>query len=338
MKTIRWGAIGCGDVMEVKSGPGFQLAENSALVAVMRRNGRLAEDYARRHGVPRWHDDADAIIEAKDIDAVYIATLPDTHCDFVQRCAAAGKPVYVEKPMAANYAECVAMIDACFRHSVPLFVAYYRRALPYLIKVRDLISAGKIGALRVVAVRHYAKNDNGINKNGKLPWRVDPVFSVGGLFFETACHTIDTLDFLFGPMTIAGNSAINIARDYPVVDTVTASFLFANGIPGSDVWSFATDRDFETIEVIGSKGTISFHLYSFASISVVQDGLVKEIDVSNPPHVQQPLIQSIVNELNGIGSCPSTGESAARTALITDAILGSKQTKTVVPSSTRNGL
>jgi hypothetical protein len=74
MKQIRWGMIGCGDVTEVKSGPGFYKAENSTLVAVMRRNGALAADYARRHGVPRWHDDADAIIHATDIDAVYIAT------------------------------------------------------------------------------------------------------------------------------------------------------------------------------------------------------------------------------------------------------------------------
>ena len=55
MKTIRWGIIGCGNVTEVKSGPGFQKADNSALVAVMRRDGALAADYARRHGVPKWY-------------------------------------------------------------------------------------------------------------------------------------------------------------------------------------------------------------------------------------------------------------------------------------------
>ena len=63
MKTIRWGMIGCGDVTEVKSGPGFQKANHSALVAVMRRNGDLARDYAERHGVPRWYDDAEALIK-----------------------------------------------------------------------------------------------------------------------------------------------------------------------------------------------------------------------------------------------------------------------------------
>src|SRR3954453_17012092 len=150
MKTIRWGMIGCGDVAEVKSGPGFYKARDSSLIAVMRRNGALAADFARRHNVARWHDDADAIIEAPDIDAVYVATLTDSHHDYVLRCARAGKPVYVEKPMAMNHAQCTSMIEACRAGGVPLWVAYYRRALPRFLAVRDLIASGTIGEVRMV--------------------------------------------------------------------------------------------------------------------------------------------------------------------------------------------
>ena len=103
---IRWGIIGCGDVTEVKSGPGFQQARGSQLVAVMRRNGTLAQDYARRHGVPQWYDNADALINDADVDAVYIATPPSSHKDYALAVARAGKPVYIEKPMAVNYGEC----------------------------------------------------------------------------------------------------------------------------------------------------------------------------------------------------------------------------------------
>ena len=67
MRTIRWGIIGCGDVTEVKSGPGFQKATSSSLVAVMRRRGDLARDYALRHGVPRWYDDAEALIHDPEV-------------------------------------------------------------------------------------------------------------------------------------------------------------------------------------------------------------------------------------------------------------------------------
>ena len=153
MKTVRWGMIGCGDVTEVKSGPGFYKAENSTLVAVMRRNGELAADYAQRHGVPRWHDDANAILEAPDIDAVYVATLTDSHCDYVLRCAAAGKPVYVEKPMAMDSIQCEQMVAACRAANVPLWVGYYRRALPRFLAVRDLVESGAIGKVRMVVAR-----------------------------------------------------------------------------------------------------------------------------------------------------------------------------------------
>src|SRR5262245_61477615 len=96
-RTIRWGIIGCGDVTEVKSGPGFAKASGSALTAVMRRTGALAQDYAQRHGVPRWYDEADALIADPDVDVVYVATPPYAHRDHVLRAARAGKPVYVEK-------------------------------------------------------------------------------------------------------------------------------------------------------------------------------------------------------------------------------------------------
>src|ERR1041384_4346348 len=104
-KIICWGILGCGDVTEVKSGPGFQKAEGSKLVAVMRRNGALAADYAKRHGVPRWYDNAEALVNDPNVDAVYVATPPGAHVDGALLAAKAGQPAYVEKPMARNAAE-----------------------------------------------------------------------------------------------------------------------------------------------------------------------------------------------------------------------------------------
>jgi predicted dehydrogenase len=78
MKTIRWGLIGCGEVAETKSGPGFYRATNSQLVAVADRNAARAEDFARRHSVARWHDDAEAVIRAPEVDLVYVATMTES--------------------------------------------------------------------------------------------------------------------------------------------------------------------------------------------------------------------------------------------------------------------
>jgi predicted dehydrogenase len=321
MRTIRWGMIGCGDVAEVKSGPGFYKARNSTLVAVMRRNGALAADFARRHNVPRWHDDANAIIEADDIDAVYVATLPDTHRDYTLRCAAAGKAVYVEKPMALELAHCVEMVEGCRAHRVPVWVAYYRRALPRFVAVRDLIDAGEIGDVRIVTVRQMQRMPSRDDAASRaLAWRADPRQG-GGLFFEGVGHALDILDFMLGPIAevraFAGNQAGMQANE----DAVVASFRFASAVYGTGTWCFATDEQNEYVEVSGSRGALRFSVTRAVPIRIVSSKSTREWPIADPPHVQQPLIQSIVDEMNGEGSCPSSGESALRTARVLDAIM-----------------
>ena len=195
MRTIRWGMIGCGDVTEVKSGPGFQKASHSSLVAVMRRRGELARDYAERHRVPRWYDNAVALINDREVDAVYIATPPSSHKQYALMCAEAGKPVYVEKPMAVNFEECQDMIRAFEVAHIPLFVAYYRRALQRFLKIKDLVDSGAIGEVRFVNVTLYQPLGPEEISGASLPWRVIPGLAGGGRFVEIASHTLDFLDY-----------------------------------------------------------------------------------------------------------------------------------------------
>jgi predicted dehydrogenase len=321
MKTIRWGMIGCGDVTEVKSGPAFHKAENSTLVAVMRRTGALAKDYAERHKVPRWHDDADAIIKAPDIDAVYIATMTDTHHDYTLRTAAARKPIYCEKPMAMTYEQCYEMIGAAKANGVPLWVAFYRRALPRFLKVKELVEDGAIGEVRLVTSRLFAPLLDQ-KANPGFAWRIDPAKSGGGLFFEGACHTLDFLDFMFGPIVEVRGFAANKARGYNAEDLVTASYRFKSGVHGNGTWCYTTDYDYEMNEIVGSKGRIQYSTSKAVPIKLLRGDKVEELPVADPEHVHQPLIQTIVDELNGKGHCPSTGESAARTIRVMEQILG----------------
>ena len=145
-----WGFIGCGSVTEKKSGPALANTPGSRVVAVMRRNAALAEDYARRHAIPRWYADADALIADPEVNAVYVATPPSTHMHYALQAIAAGKPVYIEKPMAMNHDECQRIIAASARSGVPVFVAYYRRALPRFAQVKQLLDSGAIGTPRSV--------------------------------------------------------------------------------------------------------------------------------------------------------------------------------------------
>lgn len=324
MDSVRWGIIGCGDVTEVKSGPALQQARGSELVAVMRRNGEKAKDYAARHGVAQWTDDADALIHNPKVNAVYIATLPDTHAEYTKRVAAAGKPVYVEKPMARTYAECRGMIEACAQAHVPLFVAYYRRRLPQFVYVKELLDAGAIGAVRAVTVNLLQAARAADYDPNHHPWRIQPEVAGGGYFFDLASHQLNILDYLLGPIAQAQGLAGNQAGLYQAEDIVTGSLRFASGVQGVGLWAFTIDAQEarDCIEIIGDKGRIEFASFALDTpVTVVRQGVVEQKHFVMPPHVQQPLIQSVVDQLLGRGECPSTGESGARASWVMDQLV-----------------
>jgi predicted dehydrogenase len=321
MRTIRWGIIGCGDVTEVKSGPGFQKASHSQLVAVMRRTGALARDYAQRHGVPRWYDNADDLINDPEVDAVYIATPPSSHKQYTLLSAQAGKPVYVEKPMALNFAECQTMLQTCRAAGIPLFVAYYRRALARFLKIKELIETQAIGAVRFVSITLYQRASAQERDPEHLPWRVLPEVAGGGRFVDLASHMLDLLDYLIGPIRSVEGHAANQARLYPAEDIVTGAFVFESGVHGVGTWCFTAFERCDRTEIVGTEGKIAFSTFDVRPVSVTTHSGSVDYHLDDPPHVQQPLIQTVVDDLNGVGRCPSTGESAARTSWVMDQML-----------------
>lgn len=325
MKTIRWGIIGCGDVTEVKSGPGFQKADHSALVAVMRRRGDLAKDYAERHKVSRWYDNAGALINDPEVDAVYVATPPSSHKEYALMSAAAGKPVYVEKPMARNFAECQEMIAGCRQAGVALFVAYYRRALPRFLKIKELVDSGAIGDVRFVHITFYQPMTAEDQDPAKQTWRVDPAIGGGGRFVDLASHMLDFLDYVFGPIVEARGLAANQAGKYQAEDIVNGTFRFASGVQGVGTWCFSAFENRDFTELVGTDGKISFSTFDAQPIALTTPDGATEFSFDYPQHIEQPLIQTVVDELNGVGKCPSSGETAARTSWVMDQILAGRQ-------------
>lgn len=314
LDKIRWGIIGCGDVTEVKSGPAFQKINNSELVAVMRRTGELAKDYANRHQVAKWYDDADALINDPDVNAVYIATPPGAHMEYTLKAAKAGKTVYVEKPMARNYAECQEMIAACENAGVPLYVAYYRRAQLRFLKIKELLDNGAIGEVRFVSTTQYRKDEEAGKRPDQLPWRVQPELAGGGLFFDLASHTLDLLDFLLGRITSVQGFATNQAGSYSAEDIVSGTYLFESGVHGVGKWCFSAFEEEDRNEIVGSKGKITFSTFGNEPIRLTTEQGTEEWSFERPQHVHQPLVETIVTDLTtGNNTCPSTGLSGART-------------------------
>jgi predicted dehydrogenase len=320
--TISWGMIGCGNVTEMKSGPAFNKVENSSLVAVMRRNGEKAKDYAIRHNVPRWYDNATDLINDPRVNAVYIATPPDSHADYAMQAMKAGKPVYVEKPMARNYQECEEMINISARTGVPLFVAYYRRMLPGFLRVRELINSGVIGKPLYFSIRFFTPpREEDYHK--PLPWRVVPGISGGGYIFDLGSHQLDYIDYILGPIEQVSSISFNQGNLYEPEDFVTASFRCRNGVAGQGVWNFVSPAHLQEdcIEIAGEDGTIHFSCFDFTPVKLTVAKKTEYFENERPDHVQQPLIATIVDDLMGKGQCPSTGISAARTSKILDEIV-----------------
>lgn len=323
---INWGIIGCGNVTEVKSGPAFNLADGSRLVAVMRRDGALARDYARRHGVPKWYDDAEKLINDPDVNAIYIATPPDSHLHYTRLAMEAGKPVYVEKPMARNAAECDEMNRISAETGIPLYVAYYRRALPYFLKLKELVDAKTIGEIRSVHIQlHWQPYDEEVGPDARPRWRVFPELSGGGHFHDLASHQFDFLEYLLGPVKSAKGFSANQAGLYPADDIVTAAFAFDSGVLGTGSWCFTVNKEqrVDNAWIIGSEGKISFHFFEKYDILVETAKGVEKYHIPYPKHVQQPFIELMVKELReGVKVCPSNGLSGARANLIMDNITG----------------
>lgn len=321
--NVKWGIIGCGDVTEIKSGPAFQKVDNSELIAVMRRDGGKAADYAKRHGVPKWYDDADKLINDPDINAIYVATPPSSHAAYAIKSMKAGKPVYVEKPMAMNAAECQQMVNLSKETGVPLFVAYYRRALPLFVRLKELMEMKAIGEVKTINITlHHAAKPEELDGSGG--WRIDPAISGGGHFHDLASHQLDYLEYAFGPIKAIKGLGNNQAGLYAPVDVVSAAFQFESGVMGTGSWCFTVPekQTMDVTEIVGSKGRISFSFFSNQVLHVETETMVENFEIPNPAHVHQPLVDLVVKDLRGEGTCPSTGETGLRATLLMDEVVG----------------
>ena len=324
MKQINWGFIGCGEVTEKKSGPAFNEVEGSQVVAVMSRSENKARSYAERHHIRKWYTDAQELIDYPDVNAIYIATPPSSHATFAIMAMRAGKPVYIEKPLAASYNDCIRINRISEQTGVPCFVAYYRRYLPYFQKVKEIIQNGTIGKVINVQLRFSVPPRDLDYKNEKeLPWRLQPDIAGGGYFYDLAPHQIDLLQNIFGVITRAHGYPANRAHLYKAEDTVSACFFFENGVTGSGSWCFVGHESAkeDCIEVIGDKGSLSFSVFTYEPIVLITSEGIQSITVPNPSYVQLPMIKHVIEHLQGIGHCDCTSISATPVNWVLDRVL-----------------
>jgi len=317
-KVIRWGMIGCGAVTEVKSGPGFYKARNSMLYGVTNQTYEKAVDYAKRHGVCKVYLNIDEMIADGKIDAIYIATPPGANKEYALKCAEAKIPCYIEKPVAMNYHEHLEMMQAFEKTDTKAFAAYYRRGHERFKKARELLKAGAIGDIRFVHLSLYRQANE--NEKQNQSWRVQPLISGGGIFLDVGVHQLDIMDFLIGKISDVKSFSKNSGGFYEPEDTISAAFVFENDVQMTADWCFVAGISKDEIEIVGSLGRMTLSCFGTDSIVVETLNGKEEFSLEKPEHVQQPLIQTIVDELNGEGECPSTLKTALHTAWVCEKI------------------
>lgn len=326
IESVKWGFIGCGEVTEKKSGPAFNMIPGSEVVAVMSRDLAKAKSYAQRHDINKYYADAQELVNDPEVNAVYIATPPSSHATFAIMAMKAGKPAYIEKPLAASYNDCLRVNRISELTGIPCFVAFYRRYLPYFERVKEIVSGGEIGKILTVQIRFAVPpRELDYSSSKEMPWRLQPdIAGGGGYFYDLASHQLDMLQYMFGPIIEAEGYCQNMAGLYKVEDTFNACFRFANGLSGSGSWCFVAHESArrDRISIVGTKGKIVFSVFDYEPIVLDTERGQEKITVPNPPHVQMGLIQKVVEHLQGKGICNCDSHSATATNWVMDRILG----------------
>lgn len=316
---IRWGFLGCGKVVQKKSGEAFRSVPNSEIAVIMRRNLEAAKECAEHFGAPVWCNNIEELLSA-DIEAVYIATPPGLHYEQAMKCLEAKKAVYLEKPFARNYTEAKALTEAFERAGIPLYVGHYRRALPRFLKIREMLKNNVVGEVKNI---DFYLNRVFSKKEAENSWLYNPVLSGGGKYYDIAPHTVDIINFLFGDITQVKGNAKNLGTGCPLENVVEMSFVTEQGVNGYARFNCVAEEKSDRMLVTGTNGIMEFSVHGKTDVIVkdIHGNVTEEFDLPDPKAVEEAMVQSVVEDLLGISECESKAKDVLVTYQIIDEVL-----------------
>ena len=306
--VVRWGIIGTGDVAERKGGPALYLADRSELVAVTSRTLARAQAFAEQHGNPRVHDDVESLLADANVDAVYVATHPDSHANLTTAAANAGKHVLCEKPMAMSVAQTQQMVEVCRAKQVSLSIAFYRREFSVIKKLGELLKDKAIGELLSVTIQNHTP----FATSDPEPWRLDFRRSGGGMLMDVGSHRLDLITHLFGMPNQVTGFAAGQTLSTQVDDAAAVSFRFENGMLGSANFHWNTPISRDDLMVVGTDGVLSItDLSGNAQLALETVEGTEYWSFSAPSPVHLPFVQRVVDHLLDGAPNPCSGEEGA---------------------------
>jgi UDP-N-acetyl-2-amino-2-deoxyglucuronate dehydrogenase len=209
--------------------------------------------FAAAHGLPTT-DTLDAVLADPRVDAVLVLTPPNTHLDIVERAAAAGKHVLLEKPIEVTLARAERLVEVAEAAGTILAIVLQNRFRPAGIELQRLVAAGRLGRLVHAAARtSYWRPQSYYDEPGRGTLARDG----GGVLLTQAIHNLDLMISLVGlPQTVTGFVATSPVHTMEGEDMATASLRFADGALGSiSATTCAFPGYPDVLELIGAHGT-----------------------------------------------------------------------------------
>ncbi|MBM4083969.1 MAG: Gfo/Idh/MocA family oxidoreductase [Planctomycetes bacterium] len=250
---VRLGFIGCGGIAKhhmrhVKQVPDAQVVSCADI------NEQAAAQFAQEFGVAQHVTDFRAVLDNKDVDAVFVCTPTFLHHEAVVAAAQAGKHVFCEKPIAMSLAHAREMIKACKTAKVKFMIGFVRRFDADWGKFREIVQSGLIG--RPVLWRDCASSPGPAS-----PWFLDKEKG-GGPLIDGAVHNYDFARYTFGEAALVQGSMNTFKSDSTALDTGTGIVRFKSGDQLMMSWSWGLPKGCKhgarLIDLMGPAGGISF--------------------------------------------------------------------------------
>jgi D-xylose 1-dehydrogenase (NADP+, D-xylono-1,5-lactone-forming) len=240
-----WGILGPGFVATRAILPAMQHVSKARALAIASRNRERAQAVAQQFGIERVYSDYQALLDDREIDAVYIALPNHLHHPWTLRAAEAGKHVLCEKPLAMSASEGAEMISACQRANVLLMEAIMYRFHPRILFLKQILESGTLGTLRFLHAAFSFPFNNPNNYRSHQEYG-------GGALLDVGTYCIDVVRWLANsePLHIQG-----FMRRKGTIDVDTQALLtFTDEVIAHIQCSFAA-AEHQVIEVVGTTGT-----------------------------------------------------------------------------------
>jgi 1,5-anhydro-D-fructose reductase (1,5-anhydro-D-mannitol-forming) len=252
MTGLRWALVGASTIAAEHMIDAFRTNGGEA-VAVMSTNADRAAQYAAKHNIAKSTTDLNALVEDKDIDAVYISTTNELHRDQVFAAAAAGKHVLCEKPLALSLADARAMVVECRKRGVVMGTNHHLRNAATHRAMRDSIKAGRIGKPLFARVFHAVYLP--LHLQG---WRVEKPNAGGGVILDITVHDADTLRFVLDdePQSVTAMASHGGMAQASLEDGVMGVVRFSSGLLAQFHDAFTTKYATTGFEVHGDEGSL----------------------------------------------------------------------------------